>query len=155
MIRISELKSRILREVGTVARCIQSISDIKYREINLQRGQFIFLTRVCEHPGINLIELSHVLKVDKTTTTKAIQKLLEENYVARRRGSEDKRMWHLYPTQKAAEVYPYIIEEENRRLDACLSGFSQQEKELVYNLITRMGENIEQEWKALKATKPE
>ena len=155
MIRISELKSRILREVGTVARCIQSISDIKYREINLQRGQFIFLTRVCEHPGINLIELSHVLKVDKTTTTKAIQKLLEENYVARRRSSADKRMWHLYPTQKAAEVYPYIIEEENRRLDTCLSGFSQQEKELAYNLITRMGENIEQEWKALKAVKPE
>ncbi|WP_371374993.1 MarR family winged helix-turn-helix transcriptional regulator [Sporomusa aerivorans] len=152
---ISKLKSRVLREVGTVARCIQSISDIKYREINLQRGQFIFLTRICEHPGINLIELSHVLKVDKTTTTKAIQKLTEEDYVTRTRDQADKRMWHLYPTEKALAMYPCIIAEENRNIDVCFQGFSAEEQEIAYNLLLRMGENIEQDWRALKAARPE
>ncbi|WP_021167968.1 Multidrug resistance operon repressor [Sporomusa ovata DSM 2662] len=144
------MTSKILREVGTVARCIQSISDITYREIKLQRGQFIFLTRICEQPGINLIDLSQVLKVDKTTTTKAIQKLLEENYVQRKRDNADKRMWHLYPTEKAAGIYPYIINEENQNIDVCFAGFSQDEKEMVYHLVKRMGENIEQNWKTLK-----
>jgi DNA-binding MarR family transcriptional regulator len=144
------LKSKILREVGTVARCIQSISDITYREFNLQRGQFIFLTRICEQPGINLIDLSHILKVDKTTTTKAVQKLLQEGYVQRKRDNADKRAWHLYPTDKAAEIYPYIINEENKNIEVCFAGFSQAEQTMAYDFIKRMGENIKRDWIALK-----
>jgi DNA-binding MarR family transcriptional regulator len=148
----SGLKSKVLREVGTVARCIQSISDITYREFKLQRGQFIFLTRICEQPGINLMELSQVLKVDKTTTTKAIQKLLEENYVQRIRDVTDKRMWHLYPTDKAIGLYPYIIREENKHIDVCFAGFSPEEQIMAYSLLRRMGENIDQSWRALKGS---
>lgn len=148
----SRLKSKVLREVGTVARCIQSISDITYRECKLQRGQFIFLTRICEQPGINLIELSYILKVDKTTTTKAIQKLLEENYVQRTRDTADRRMWHLYPTDKAITLYPYIIQEENKHIDVCFAGFSPEEQIMAYSLLRRMGENIEQSWRTLKGS---
>lgn len=133
-----------------LARCIQSISDIKYREIRLQRGQFIFLTRICESPGINLIELSNILKVDKATTTKATQKLMEENYVLRERNSADKRMWHLFPSTSAQEIYPYIIQEENRNIESCFTGFSSEEKDIVYQLLKRMRENIEQDWKEQK-----
>jgi len=117
---ISGLKNEILREVGAVARCIQSISDIKYREIKLQRGQFIFLTRICEHPGINLIELSGLLKVDKTSTTKAIQKLLAEGYVLRERDGTDKRMWRLVPSLPP-EPWPCIRTSSPRRTAASTS----------------------------------
>lgn len=153
--RICKLKNEMLREVGMLARCIQSISDIKFREIKLQRGQFIFLTRVCEYPGINLVDLSNILKVDKATTTKAIQKLMDEGYVLRERGSEDKRMWHLFPSAKAQNIYPYIIEEENRNIENCFNGFTAEEKETVYHLLKRMRENIEQDWKELKVSKEE
>lgn len=138
-----------------LARCIQSISDIKYREINLQRGQFIFLTRICENPGINLIELSNMLKVDKATTTKAIQKLMKENYVLRKRNDEDKRGWHLFPSAKAQEIYSYIIQEENRNIDVCFTGLSAEERDLAYQLLKRMRENIEHDWKELKNYKDE
>ncbi len=152
---MTHLKSEVLREVGALARCIQSISDIKYREIKLQRGQFIFLTRICEHPGINLIELSNILKVDKATTTKAIQKLMDENYVLRERDSMDKRIWHLFPSLKAKEIYPYIIEEENQSVEICFTGFSLEERQIVHQLLKKMRENIEQDWKELKSYKEE
>ncbi|WP_376774609.1 MarR family winged helix-turn-helix transcriptional regulator [Clostridium thailandense] len=86
------LDSHILREIGTLFRCIHSISDIKFKEINLQKGQFIFLTRICENQGINQIDLSNLLKVDKTTTTKAIQKLIEAGYIEKKRDDNDKRI---------------------------------------------------------------
>lgn len=152
---ICKLRNEILREVGMLARCIQSISDIKFREIRLQRGQFVFLTRICEYPGINLIELSNMLKVDKATTTKAIQKMMDEGYVLRERSNGDKRMWHLFPSAKAQEYYTYIIEEENRNIENCFIGFSPEEKEIVYHLVKRMRENIEQDWKELKMFKDE
>lgn len=138
-----------------LARCIQSISDINFREINLQRGQFTFLTRICENPGVNLMELSNLLKVDKATTTKAVQKLLKEDYVMRERNQEDKRGWHLFPSMKAKEIYPYIIQEENRNIEICFTGLSLEERETVYQLLKRMRENIEHDWKELKNYKEE
>lgn len=138
-----------------LARCIQSISDIKFRKIKLQRGQFIFLTRICEYPGINLIDLSNILKVDKATTTKAVQKLMKENYVLRERNDADKRGWHLFPSVKAQEVYQYIIQEENRNIEICFTGLSRAERDTVYQLLRRMRENIEQDWKEIKNHKEE
>jgi len=133
-----------------LARSIQFISDVKFKEFNLQRGQFIFLTRVCENPGFNQIDLSNLLKVDKTTTTKAIQKLIEEGYITKERDNTDKRMWRIFPTSKAHTVYHIIIEEENTNIAVCFGNFTENEKQLVYELVKKMSGNIEEEWKKLK-----
>ncbi len=152
---MDKLKDWHLREIGAMARCIHSINDLKFRELGLQRGQFIFLTRVVERSGLNLAELSALLKVDKTTTTKAVQKLLAEGLVDRERDETDRRMWRLVPTELALEVYPQIIAEENRCLDICLAGFSAEEKAAALQLLRRMRENIEQDWLAQKAGRGE
>lgn len=144
-----------LREIGALARCIHSINDLKFRGLGLQRGQFIFLTRVVEQPGINLIELSALLRVDKTTTTKAVQKLLAAGLVARERDTADRRMWRLVPTGRALAVYPRIIAEENRCLAACLAGFSEGERAVALGLLTRMRANLEQDWLASKTNRGE
>ena len=146
MIIIDKLNSNILREIGQISRTVHSISDLKFKELNLQKGQFIFLTRVCENPGINLINLSNVLKVDKTTTTKAIQKLINEGYINKEQDEIDKRVYRLNPTEKSLEIYNLIIEEENRNIDVCFQGFTIEEKSAVYELVKKMRQNIEQDW---------
>jgi len=147
---LEQLASNILREVGMLSRSIQSISDVKFKELNLQRGQFVFLTRVCENPGSNQIDLSNLLKVDKTTTTKAMQKLIDEGYVTKERDHIDKRMWRLFPTSKAHRIYPIIIAEENRNIAECFRDFTEEEKQLVSELIKKMGTNIQEDWNTLK-----
>ncbi len=144
------LKNETLREVGALARAIQSVNDIRFRKIKLQRGQFIYLTRICEYPGINMIELSNILRVDKATTTKAVQKLMEEGYILRERDEEDKRMWRLSPATKAKDIYSLLIEEENRNLEVCFKDFTQEEKEVAHTLLKRMRENVDQDWRERK-----
>ncbi|WP_368488839.1 MarR family winged helix-turn-helix transcriptional regulator [Clostridium sp. BJN0013] len=145
------LDSDVLREIGTLSRCIHSISDLKFKELNLQKGQFTFLTRICENQGINQIDLSNLLKVDKTTTTKAIQKLIEAGYIYKKRDDIDKRMWRLYSKEKALEIYTFIIEEENKNIEVCFNSFSVEEKELVSKLVKKMRKNIENDWKEIKS----
>ena len=147
---MSNLNSNILREVGTLARCINSISDIRFKEQNLQKGQFIFLTRICENPGINQIDLSNLLKVDKTTTTKVIQKLIEAGYISKKRDNTDKRMWRVYPEEKSKKIYTFVIKEENRNIEICFDNFTDKEKNEAYQLIKKMKENIENHWKEIK-----
>lgn len=133
-----------------VSRCINTISDIKFRELDLQKGQFIFLTRVCEHPGINQIDLSNLLKVDKTTTTKAIQKLIDSGYIRKTRDALDKRMWRLFAEKKGLQIYHLLIDEENHNIAVCLTNFTEEEKEAVQQLVKKMRQNIENSWKKLK-----
>ena len=145
-----KLDNPILREIGTLSRCIHTISDTKFRDLELQKGQFIFLTRVCENPGINQIDLSNLLKVDKTTTAKALQKLIDAGYIRKARDEQDKRMWRLYAESKGLDTYSQLIEEENRNISVCFAHFSEGEKETVLTLIKKMCNNIENDWNRLK-----
>ncbi|MCT4620285.1 MAG: MarR family transcriptional regulator [Marinisporobacter sp.] len=145
-----QLNNYILREIGALSRTIHTIVEIKFKELNLQKGQFIYITRVCEHPGINLIQLSSLLKVDKTTTTKVIQKLIKEGFILKKKNSDDKRSYQLYPTSKTLKIYEEIIKEENRNIEICFRNFDDDQKKSVLELIKKMKKNVETDWYQLK-----
>jgi Transcriptional regulators len=147
---MKKLESKVLRFVGTLSRAINSKSDFKYKKFNLQKGQYMFLTRVCENPGINFVNLSNMLKVDQATTTKAVKKLIDIGYLNRQQDENDKREYKLTPTKKALEIYEFIIEEESKQLEISFKGFSEEEKQMATRLIERMSENIEEYWLDIK-----
>ena len=141
-----QLKNNLLRDIDTIARESHSIYEAKFKNHNLQRGQFIFLTRICETPGISLKELSFQLKMDKTTTTKAIQKLMLAGYLEKDIDEEDRRISHLSPTVKALQIYDDIISEKNRIIEICLKGINCEDYELLENFVRIILENITTEW---------
>ena len=65
----------ILREIGIIARALDSIANIEFRDLNLARGQYIYLVRIAEQPGIIQEELSELLKVDRSTVARSVKKL--------------------------------------------------------------------------------
>lgn len=147
---MKKLECKVLRFVGTLSRCINSKADFKYKQFNLKKGQYMFLTRVCENPGINFVNLSNMLKVDKTTTTKAVKKLIDIGYLNKQQDESDKREYKLTATKKALEIYEFIIEEESKQLKTCFKDFSEEEKQMATKLIKRMSENIEEYWLDIK-----
>ncbi len=42
----------ILREIGMIARALDSISNLEFKELNLSKGQYVYIVRICENPGI-------------------------------------------------------------------------------------------------------
>lgn len=144
------LQSEILREVGALSRSIHSIDDAALRSYGLQRGQFPFLTRICENPGITPTQLAAALRIDKTTTTKAVQKLVQTSLVAKEPDPRDKRGCRLYPTPQGQELYGTVLALENHNIETCFAGFTQAEQQLVLELIRRMRENSDREWQQLR-----
>ncbi|MBS7577449.1 MULTISPECIES: MarR family winged helix-turn-helix transcriptional regulator [unclassified Enterococcus] len=140
--------SNLLRFIGTISRAINSQADKKYRQLNLQKGQYLFLTRICENPEINLSELSNLLKVDKTTTTKAVNKLEEIGYIWKRKNSHDQRKFQLFPTNEGLLVYDIILAEERLQQKIIVASLSENEIEMVTNLIEKMSDSVENYWLA-------
>jgi DNA-binding MarR family transcriptional regulator len=87
-----------------------------------------------------------MVKVDKTTTTKAVQKLIDLGYISKEQSKKDKRNFELIATDKGLEIYKVIIKEEEKHLKISFDDFSDDEVEMATNLIERMSKNIEKYW---------
>ncbi|NJP36256.1 MarR family winged helix-turn-helix transcriptional regulator [Alkalicoccus luteus] len=140
----------ILREIGMIARALDSISNIEFKEYNLTKGQYLYLVRICEHPGIFPDRLAEMIKVDRTTAARAIARLEQNNLIEKRPDTSNRKIKCLFPTQKGAAIYPFIISENNHSDATALQGFTEEEIETAASLLVRMRKNVEKDWDFVK-----
>jgi len=140
----------ILREIGMIARALDSISNIEFKEYELTKGQYLYLVRICENPGIIQEKLSEMIKVDRTTAARAIQKLEINGFIEKKEDESNKKIKKLFPTEKGKNVYPFIKRENDYSNTFALEGFSETEAETISNLLQRVRQNIEKDWEFVK-----
>ncbi|MFP7485065.1 MarR family transcriptional regulator [Priestia filamentosa] len=143
----------VLREIGMIARALDSISNIEFKEHNLTKGQYLYLVRICEHPGIIQEKLAEMIKVDRTTAARSIKKLETEGFIEKKDDHHNKKIKKLFPTEKGRDVYPFLRREGEHSEKVALTGFSEQEREEVFQLVQRIRKNIEGDWEAVKKGK--
>ena len=140
----------ILREIGMIARALDSISNIEFTEYDLTRGQYLYLVRICENPGIIQEKVAELIKVDRTTASRAIKKLENNGFVAKKDDVENKKIKKLFPTEKGRQVYPFIKRENDYSNSVALDGFSESEAETMFHLLERVRKNVEKDWEYVK-----
>lgn len=140
----------ILREIGMIARALDSISNIEFKEIDLTRGQYLYLVRICENPGIIQEKLAEMIKVDRTTAARAVQKLELQGLIQKRNDETNKKIKKIFATDKGRELYPFLMREGRYSNEVALRGFSEEEIETIHSLLVRVGNNIEADWELVK-----
>ncbi|WP_346243465.1 MarR family transcriptional regulator [Shouchella clausii] len=140
----------ILREIGMIARALDSISNIEFKEFDLTKGQYLYLVRICEHPGIIQEKLAEMIKVDRTTAARAIKKLEKNGFIEKKEDAHNKKIKKLFPTQKGERVYPFIRKENDYSNTVALTGFSESEAETIFHLLQRVRKNVEKDWEFVK-----
>lgn len=142
--------AEILRDIGMIARALDSISNVEFKEVDLTRGQYLYLVRICENPGIIQEKLAEMIKVDRTTTARAIKKLESNGMIERLEDKENKKIKKLYPTKKGAEIYPFIIRENNYSNAVALNGLSDEEAKQLEYLLKKVCKNVSEDWNFVK-----
>ena len=110
----------ILREIGIIARALDSIANIEFRDLNLARGQYLYLVRIAEQPGIIQEEL---LKVDRSTVARSVKKLEERGLIQQRPMGENLKTKEWALTEKGQQLYPFILGEHLYSEKTALKGF--------------------------------
>ena len=150
-IRAEELiMKEILREIGMIARALDSISNIEFKEYDLTKGQYLYLVRICENPGIIQEKLAEMIKVDRTTAARAIKKLEINGFIEKKEDKHNKKIKKLFPTEKGKNVYPFIKRENDYSNIVALEGFSESEVETISDLLQRVRKNVEKDWETVK-----
>ena len=140
----------ILREIGMIARALDSIGNIEFKEFDLTKGQYLYLVRICENPGIIQEKLAEMIKVDRTTAARAVKKLEINNFIEKKEDESNKKIKKLFATEAGKKIYPFIIGENNYSNTVALKGFSENEMDEVSNLLQRIRKNIEKDWEFVK-----
>ncbi|KRE68858.1 MarR family winged helix-turn-helix transcriptional regulator [Paenibacillus sp. Soil750] len=140
----------ILREVGMIARALDSISNIEFKNYDLTKGQYLYLVRICENPGIIQEKLAEMIKVDRTTAARSIKKLEINGFIKKNDDPSNQKIKKLFPTEKGKTVYPFIKKETDYSNSVALSGLAENEIETIYNLLQRVRKNVEKDWEFVK-----
>ncbi|AIQ18390.1 MarR family transcriptional regulator [Paenibacillus sp. FSL H7-0357] len=140
----------ILREVGMIARALDSISNIEFKELDLTKGQYLYLVRIYENPGIIQEKLSEMIKVDRTTAARAIQKLEIQGFIEKKDDETNRKIKRLFTTEKGKQAYSFLKREGDHTDSVALAGFSEKEQETLFRLLLRVRKNVEVEWEFVK-----
>ena len=140
----------VLREIGMIARCLDSISNVEFQHLNLSRGQYLYLYRICENPGIIPNQLAELVKVDRTTAARAISKLESDGFIVKQPALGNKKNKVLYPTEAGLEAWAFIRKEGVHSDQVTLNGLSEEEIQTAVQLLRKMRHNIEVDWKFVK-----
>lgn len=103
----------LLREIGVIARALDSIANIEFRDIELARGQYLYLVRIKENPGIIQEALSDLLKVDRSTVARSVKKLEEKGLIKQGMTSTSRKNKEWFVTEKGDALYPFILAEHH------------------------------------------
>lgn len=140
----------ILREIGMIARALDSISNIEFKEYDLSKGQYLYLVRICESPGIIQEKLAEMIKVDRTTAARAIQKLEINGFIEKKEDQQNKKIKLLFPTEKGQKVYPFIKKENDYSNLVALEGLSEGDADTLFHLLQTVRSNVEKDWEFVK-----
>ncbi|PPA70427.1 MarR family winged helix-turn-helix transcriptional regulator [Jeotgalibacillus proteolyticus] len=140
----------ILREIGMIARALDSISNVEFKEIELTKGQYLYLVRIGENPGIIQEKLAEMIKVDRTTAARAIKQLEMKGFIERKDDDRNKKIKKLYLTEKGEELFPIIKRENEHSNQVALAGLSEHDAEALFDLLQKVRKNVEVDWEFVK-----
>lgn len=147
------MENIILRQIGTISRSLDSISNVEFSQFDLAKGQYLYLVRIMENPGIIQHRLAQLLCVDKTTANRAINKLEKKGLVFKKETRKNKKEQLLYVTPEGAALYPLIIRENEFSTQVALEGITTEERQQLVVLLSKMAENTSKDSLAVKSGK--
>lgn len=144
------MKEDILRQIGTIARALDSIANIEFKEMQLNRGQYLYLVRISENPGIISDHLAGMLNVDRTTTARSIKKLEQNQLIRKENDQQNKKIKHLFVTELGQKLAKQIEKENAYSNEVVLAGLSTQQRMELAALLQIVEKSASANWRLVK-----
>jgi DNA-binding MarR family transcriptional regulator len=113
----------------------------RFKELDIGKGQFIFLNALYRQDGRTQEEISYDLRIDKGTTAKALKKLEEQGYVVRTVREHDKRSYNVHLTDKALQIKDQVRQGFADWRELLMEGLTEEEKGSMLHILEKMGRN--------------
>lgn len=129
---------KIIRSIGAITRTIQMDSNRHFKALGLHNNLFIYIIHVCETPGMFLGQLADAIQIDRTTSFRTVQKLVQLGYFTLENDDKNQKIKRIYPTQQSLDLYPQLHQYEQEQSDKLLADLSTEEKAELERLLSKL-----------------
>ena len=131
---MTEDKNNLLLNISALYRNVNKYFDRHLSDYDIGSGQMLSLIIINEHEGLTAQQLATYAELDKGTTTKTIQKLLECGYIEVVNDQQDKRIKHLYTTSTSREIINNLYKIRNECTNQLLKDVREESEDLLDQL---------------------
>lgn len=142
--------TEILKPIGVIARALDSIVNVEFKKFDLTKGQYLYLVRVGENPGIIQEHVAEMIKVDRTTAARSVQKLETKGLITRLPDEKNKKIKRLYLSDQGKKVFPIIERENVYSNQIALESLSEDQATELERLLKIVSQNIDKNWHYVK-----
>ncbi len=131
------------RLISATARCGIMYLTKALAHLGMGSGQAFIMAELFNRDDVSQDEVRCILKMDKGTITRALQRLEDLGFISRRQDCHDRRVVRVLVTEKARS-----IEQEFFRIlyswnEGILNGVSAEEEQMALSLLRKMAANAE------------
>lgn len=130
----------LLEEVPRKLRKLFDASTVKF---GLSRTQWRALGYIYRTPGLTQTELAQHLEMERASVGHVIDQLEKAAFVERRSAEGNRRIWALHLLPKAIEILPSLRTAADRIYERVLTGISEEEADIVKDMLAIMSSNLE------------
>lgn len=136
--------SNLGRCISIFDRLMKMYYDHGLSEFEISWGQQFYVEYLYDHSGATPQEMAECIRVDKATLTKIIKKLTAVDYIEVVGDEKDRRVKHLYLTEKAIPAAKKIKQIHTEFYNIFSTGISPSELELTEQILEQMVHNVNQ-----------
>lgn len=141
---VNDRFSEMGRCISIFDRLMKMYYDHGLADFEIGWGQQFYVEYLYECPGASAQEMAERMRVDKATLTKIIKKLSAIGYIRIVVDENDRRIKHLYLTDRALPAAKQIKKIHADFYDAFSAGISPAELKSTEQVLWRMANNINQ-----------
>ena len=105
------------------------------RPFDLTNLQHLVLEGLWYKEGVTAAELGKSLVLDKATLSGVLERMVESGWICKKRDNDDRRVFRIYPTEKANRMKPDLIALRIDANEKILEHFSTEERILFKRLL--------------------
>jgi len=136
-------KEPLIKWISIIYRYSLMYANKKLKGFDITGGELSFFIVIVDRSGITQEELSHYLKINKSTTAKAVKSLQQKGYVIKKVYDKDRRSHNLYPTEKAVELRKQMRKLAFSWDDILLKDVEGRDRQKIYEIIKAMADNAD------------
>lgn len=110
----------------------------------LGRAQARVLCELLKKDGVPLKDLGQTLGIRPASIGELVTKLENGGYVERQGSEQDRRVIEIHLTEKGREAAQKMTDTRAESLDVWFSGLTEEEKEQLLNLLTKLTDKLEE-----------
>jgi DNA-binding MarR family transcriptional regulator len=123
-----------------IAVSLRDYRRLRPRELSIPMplGQIDTLDAIARHGPCTMVELADALRIDASTATRAVEPLVRNELVERRRSDRDARAVIVQLSREGRRVERQLTLERFETLEETLQSFSRDERELFADFLERL-----------------